>query len=51
MYWKKIFAKHTSDKRLVSEIYKELKRNSKKLNNLIKKWAMDQNTYVSKENI
>ena len=45
---KKIFAKHTSNKGLVSEICKQLKFNSKKIN-LIKNWAMDQNRYRYKK--
>ena len=38
--------KHTSDKRLLSKMYKEL--NSKKMNNLIKKWAKDLNRHLTK---
>jgi hypothetical protein len=33
--WEKIFVNHTSDKGLISKIYKEL--NSKKINDLIRK--------------
>jgi hypothetical protein len=38
--WEKIFARYTSDKGLITRIYRVLKKlNSSKINDLIRKWA------------
>jgi hypothetical protein len=50
--WEKIFASYTSDKGLITRIYRELKKlKSPKINEPIKKWATELNRTFSKEEI
>jgi hypothetical protein len=50
--WEKTFASYTSDKGLITRIYRELKKlNSPKINEPIKKWESELNKTFSKEEI
>jgi hypothetical protein len=50
--WEKIFASYTSDKGLITRIYRELKKlNSPQINEPIKKWVTELSKTFSKEEI
>jgi hypothetical protein len=50
--WEETFASYTSDKKLITRIYRELKKlNFSQINEPIKKWATELNRTFSKEEI
>jgi hypothetical protein len=50
--WEKIFASYSSDKGLISRIYRKLKKlNPQRINTPVKKWAHELNREFSKEEI
>jgi hypothetical protein len=50
--WEKIFSSYTSNKGLITRIYRELKKlNSPKINEPIKKWATELNRTFPNEEI
>ena len=50
--WEKIIANETTDKALISKVYKQLiQLNPRKTNSSIKKWGKDLNRHFSKDNM